>query len=75
MYALLTYFLVCLGSMGTGEDLFYKCCAHSKELFTHSKTHKKFLLEIWNTDYEYLFLEENNIYYLYILIDTYPCSD
>ncbi len=25
MYALLTYFLVMLGSMGTGEDLFYEC--------------------------------------------------
>ena len=32
MYALLTYFLVMLGSMGTGEDLFYKCNAPPEEI-------------------------------------------
>ena len=32
LYALLIYFLVILGSMGTGEDLFYKCCAPSEEI-------------------------------------------
>ena len=74
MYAPLTYFVVFLGSMGTGEDLFYKCYAHSGELSTHSNTHKKFLLEIWNTNYEYLFLEEKQYYYLYILIDIYQYS-
>ena len=32
MYALLTYCLVMLGSMGTCEDLFYKCCAPLEEI-------------------------------------------
>ena len=44
LYAPLTYFVVFLGSMGTGEDLFYKCYAHSEELSTHCKNYKKFLL-------------------------------
>jgi hypothetical protein len=35
LYALLIYFLVNLGSMGTGEDLFYKCGAPFEE-FVHS---------------------------------------
>ena len=32
LYALLTYFLVMLGSMGTGEDLFCKCNAPPEEI-------------------------------------------
>ena len=59
MYAPLTYFVVFLGSMGTGEDLFYKCYAHSGELSTHSNTHKKFLIEIWTMSIS--FLKKNNI--------------
>ena len=37
LYAPLTHSIVVLGSMGTGEDLFYKCCAHSEELSTHKQ--------------------------------------
>ena len=46
LYAPLTHSIVVLGSMGTGEDLFYKCCTHSEEL----STHKQYPQEIspWN---------------------------
>ena len=45
MYALLTYFMVFLGSMGTGEDLFYKCWAPSEDLSTHGYFPRNFSLE------------------------------
>ena len=64
MYAPLTYYVVFLGSMGTGEDLFYKGYVHPEEMSTHSNTHKKFLHDIGNNVYEYLFLE-NKILPLY----------
>ena len=53
MYALLTYFLVIVGSMGTCEDLFYKCCAPCEEIVHSLHFSKQFLFEIWNIDYEY----------------------
>ena len=43
MYALLTCFLVNVGSMGTGEDLFYKCCAPSEEMSINCSYKKLFL--------------------------------
>jgi hypothetical protein len=58
LYAPLTYYVVFLGSMGTGEDLFYKGYTHPEEMSTHSNTHKKFLHAIGNSGYEYLFLEK-----------------
>ena len=57
MYALLTYFLVILGSMATCEDLFYKCCAHSEEIVHSLHLSKQFLFEIWNSEYESFFLK------------------
>ena len=64
LYAPLTYYVVFLGSMGTGEDLFYKGYAHPEEMSTHSNIHKILLHDIGNNVYEYLFLE-NNILPLY----------
>ena len=69
------YCMVFLGSMGTGEDLFYKCCAHSEELSTHSKFPRNFSLKFGTLTMSLSFLKDNNIYYLYILIDTYTCYD
>ena len=57
MYALLIYFLVNLGSMGIGEDLFYKWCAPSEEIVHSLYLSKQFLFEIWNNEYEFFFLK------------------
>ena len=45
LYALLIYLLVTLGSMGTGEDLFYKCGAPSEENVHSPQSFLKFLFE------------------------------
>ena len=58
--------------MGTGEDLFYKCCAPSEELSTHRYSPRKKFLEIWNSNYESIFLVEKTVSTLYILIDIVP---
>ena len=65
LYTLLTYYVVLLGSMGTGEDLFYKCWAPSEELSTHGYFTKK---SHWNLNYyhESSFLDWKTIYTLYI---------
>jgi hypothetical protein len=74
LYALLTYFLVMLGSMGTGEDLFYKCYAHFEELSTHIKHPRKFSMKFGTMTMSTSFLI-NNIYYIYIMTDIYTFFD
>ena len=64
MYALLTYFLVILGSMGTGEDLFYKCCAPSEELSTHYILPSNFSLKVGIVTMSILF--EKKLYFLLV---------
>ena len=44
MYALLTYFVV-IGSMGTGEDLFYKCGAPCEEIVHSSQFSRTLFME------------------------------
>jgi hypothetical protein len=61
--------------MGTGEDLFYKCCAHFEELTTHSKLPRNFSLKFGTLAMSTSFLKKNNIYYIYILIDKYTWFD
>jgi hypothetical protein len=46
LYALLTYFVVFLGSMGTGEDLFYKCYTPSEDPSTHHNSSRLLTLNL-----------------------------
>ena len=56
--------------MGTGEDLFYKCCAPSEELSTHSYFSKKFSLKFEILTMSISFLLEKTLYTSYILLDA-----
>ena len=67
MYALLTYFLVMLGSMGTGEDLFYKCNATSEEFVHSTSSFQEFLCEIWNNVSEFLLFKKHS----YLVADSF----
>ena len=69
MYALLIYFVVCLGSMGTGEDLFYKCWAPSEDLSTHGYDPRNFLLKFEKLamSLAFLMLKNNNILSSYFM--------